>query len=74
MTGVLREAYGLPMLIGVSLKRLLSDSSADVDGRLIVTLTANLGALARGAPVFRVHDAADHAAAFKVFEAIERVG
>jgi dihydropteroate synthase len=37
----------------------------------IVTLATNLNALARGAAVFRVHDAAEHAVAFKVFEAIE---
>ena len=71
LTGALRAAFGLPILIGVSRKRLLSDSFADVDGRLIVTLAANLNALARGAAVFRVHDAAEHAVAFKVFEAIE---
>jgi dihydropteroate synthase len=71
LTGALRSAFGLPILIGVSRKRLLSDSFADVDGGPIVTLAANLNALARGAAVFRVHDAAEHAVAFKVFEAIE---
>ena len=40
--------------------------------RLIGTLAANLATLMRGASVFRVHDAAEHAAAFKAFEAIER--
>ncbi len=74
LTGALRAAFGLPILIGVSRKRLLSDSLADVDGRLIVTLAANLSALARGASVFRVHDAAEHAAAFEVFRAIEQAG
>jgi dihydropteroate synthase len=74
LTGALRAAFGLPILIGVSRKRLLSDSFADVDGRLIVTLAANLNALARGAAVFRVHDVAEHAVAFKVFEAIEHAG
>jgi dihydropteroate synthase len=72
LTGALRAAFGLPILIGVSRKRLLGDPFADVDGSLIVTLAANLSALARGAAVFRVHDAAEHALAFKVFEAIER--
>jgi dihydropteroate synthase len=75
LTGVLRAAFGLPILIGVSRKRLFGDLlGASVEGRLIGTLAANLTALARGAAVFRVHDAAEHAAAFKVFEAIERAG
>jgi dihydropteroate synthase len=46
LTGALRSAFGLPILIGVSRKRLLSDSFADVDGGPIVTLAANLNALA----------------------------
>jgi dihydropteroate synthase len=74
LTGALRAAFGLPILIGVSRKRLLSDPFADVDGRLIVTLAANLAARARGAAVFRVHDAAEHAAAFEVFRVIEQAG
>jgi dihydropteroate synthase len=73
LTGVLRAACGLPILIGVSRKRLFGDLPASsVDDPLIGTLAANLVTLARGASVFRVHDAAEHAAAFKVFEAIER--
>jgi dihydropteroate synthase len=76
LTGALRAAFGLPILVGVSRKRLLSEPSgaASVDQQLIGTLAANLTALARGAAVFRVHDAAEHAAAFKVFEAIARAG
>jgi dihydropteroate synthase len=42
--------------------------------RLIVTLAANLAALTRGAAIFRVPDAAEHMAALKMFEAIERAG
>jgi dihydropteroate synthase len=74
LTGALRAAFGLPILVGVSRKRLMSEPSgaAGVDERLIGTVAANLAALARGAAVFRVHDPAEHAAAFKVFEAIER--
>ncbi|HXE24613.1 MAG TPA: dihydropteroate synthase [Roseiarcus sp.] len=76
LTGALREAFGLPILIGVSRKRLMSEPTGDagVDEEVAGTLAANLAALARGASVFRVHDAAEHAAAFEVFEAIERVG
>ena len=73
LTGALRATFGLPILIGVSRKRLFGDLlGSSVDGRLIGTLAANLTTLARGAAVFRVHDAAEHAAAFKVFDAIER--
>jgi len=76
LTGALRAAFGLPILVGVSRKRLMSEPSgaASVDEQVIGTLAANLAALARGAAVFRVHDAAEHAAAFKVWEAIERAG
>ena len=71
-TSRLREAFGLPVLIGVSRKRLFGDLlGVSVEGRLIGTLAANLAALARGAAVFRVHDAAEHAAAFKVLHAID---
>jgi len=68
----LKRAFGLPVLIGVSRKRLFGEIlGAGVDDRLIGTLAANLTTLARGANVFRVHDAAAHRAAFTVFEAIE---
>jgi dihydropteroate synthase len=71
-TGRLKSAFGLPVLIGVSRKRMFGEIlGAGVDDRLIGTLAANLTTLARGASVFRVHDAAEHRAAFKVFEAIE---
>ena len=71
-TGRLKATFGLPVLIGVSRKRLFGELlGAGVDDRLIGTLAANLAALARGASVFRVHDAAEHRAAFTVFGAIE---
>ncbi len=73
LTASLRSTFGLPILIGVSRKRLFGDLlGSSVDDRLIGTPAANLAMLARGAAVFRVHDAAEHAAAFKVFDAIER--
>jgi dihydropteroate synthase len=73
LTAQLRATFGLPILIGASRKRVFGELPASsVDERLIATLAANLTALMRGAAVFRVHDAAEHAAAFKVFEAIER--
>ena len=71
-TAAFRAAYGLPILIGVSRKKLFGDLlGASVGNRLIATLAANLSTLARGASIFRVHDVAEHVAAFKVHEAIE---
>lgn len=74
-TGRLRRRYGLPILIGVSRKRMFGDLlGAPVGERLVGTLAANLAARARGASVFRVHDAAEHVAAFKIVEAIAEAG
>ncbi|MGH6800856.1 MAG: dihydropteroate synthase [Methylocella sp.] len=65
--------YGLPILVGVSRKSLLAEHAATpVDKNILRTLAANLAAAANGASIFRVHDAAEHAAAFKVFDAIAR--
>ncbi len=65
--------YGLPLLVGVSRKSLLGAMvGAEVEFRLVATLAANLAAAAHGASIFRVHDAAEHVAAFKVFDAIAR--
>jgi dihydropteroate synthase len=70
-TGRLKSAFGLPVLIGVSRKRMFGELlGAGVNDRLIGTLAANLTTLALGASVFRVHDAAEHRAALTVFEAI----
>jgi dihydropteroate synthase len=63
--------YGLPILVGVSRKSLLAGLSP-VETSLVRTLAANLAAATNGASIFRVHDAAEHAAAFKVFDAIVR--
>ncbi|MDQ6703433.1 MAG: dihydropteroate synthase [Pseudomonadota bacterium] len=65
--------YGLPILVGVSRKSLLAGlTAAPVETSLVRTLAANLAAAANGASIFRVHDPAEHAAAFKVFDAIAR--
>jgi dihydropteroate synthase len=65
--------YGLPLLIGVSRKSLFAPIlGAAVDERMIGTVATNIIAAARGASIFRVHDVAEHVAAFKVFDAIER--
>jgi dihydropteroate synthase len=66
--------YGLPLLVGVSRKSLLGTMvGSEIESRLAATLAANLAAASHGASIFRVHDAAAHIAAFKVFDAIERV-
>ena len=68
--GELRD-YRLPVLIGVSRKSFLGSLvEVGVEGRLIATLAANLAAAASGAAIFRVHDVAEHVAAFKVFDTI----
>lgn len=61
--------FGFPVLIGVSRKSIfkgLTDGSA-AEGRLVGTLAANLLAAEDGAGIFRVHDVAEHKAAFEVF-------
>jgi dihydropteroate synthase len=63
--------YGLPILVGVSRKSLLAESGAAPDEfTLVRTIAANLAAARNGAELFRVHDAAGHIAAFKVYDAI----
>jgi len=63
---------GFPLLIGVSRKSLFKDlPDGLLEGRLVGTLAANLIAAMAGAHVFRVHDAAEHRAAFAVLRAIE---
>jgi dihydropteroate synthase len=63
--------FGCPILIGLSRKAFLGSLS---DGRPEATLTgtiaANLAAYAAGATLFRVHDVAEHVAAFRVFQVI----
>lgn len=67
------EEFGLPILVGVSRKSLFGEPTATaIDCRLIGTLAANLAAAAKGASIFRVHDAAEHCVAFRVFDAIQR--
>ena len=71
--GRLRNAFGLPVLVGLSKKRFLGHiTGAPVERRGIETLAANLAAAAAGATIFRVHDVAEHVAALKVYGAIRR--
>ncbi len=63
--------HGRPILLGVSRKSIFRDLPDGVaEGRLIGTIAANLIGAMAGARVFRVHDAAEHRAAFTVFSAI----
>ncbi len=65
------EAFGLPILVGVSRKSFLKPLVGDEPmQRLIGTLAANLAAQAAGARIVRVHDVAQHAMAFRVARAI----
>ncbi|MEF3368130.1 dihydropteroate synthase [Methylocystis sp. 9N] len=62
---------GFPLLIGVSRKSIFKGlGDGLLEGRLVGTLAANLLAARDGAQVFRVHDAAEHRAAFDVLRAL----
>jgi len=64
--------YGLPLLVGASRKSFLKPFVGDgVQQRAMGTLAVNLDAWRRGAGIFRVHDVAIHAAAFRLLHAIE---
>jgi dihydropteroate synthase len=63
--------YGLPILIGISRKSIFGALlGATVEGRLLGTIAANLVTAMYGAKIFRVHDPAEHRAAFTVLDAI----
>jgi dihydropteroate synthase len=66
------QEYGLPILIGISRKSIFGALlGATVEGRLIGTIAANLVTAIHGAKIFRVHDPAEHRAAFTVLDAID---
>jgi dihydropteroate synthase len=61
--------YGLPILVGVSRKSFLGSLvEPGLEAGLAGTIAANLAAAANGAAIFRVHDVAEHVAAFQVFD------
>ena len=63
--------FGCPILVGVSRKTFLGSLvDGGIEGTLVGTIAASLAALAGGASIFRVHDVAEHVAAFKVFHTI----
>ncbi len=62
---------GFPLLIGVSRKSIFKGlPDGRIEGRIIGTIAANMLAAAAGAQIFRVHDVAEHRAAFEVFSAL----
>ncbi|WP_127103666.1 MULTISPECIES: dihydropteroate synthase [unclassified Asaia] len=70
---MLREVYGLPVLLGLSRKslfgRLLGRS---VEARLAGTMAANLCGLNQGAAILRVHDVAPHVDAVTIATLLNR--
>ncbi len=71
--GVLKKSFGLPVLVGLSRKSFIGAlTGAAPDRRLAGTLAADLAALRAGADIFRVHDVAEHAQAFKIWDALGR--
>ncbi len=65
------DAFGLPVLLGLSRKRMIGHVlDVPVDKRLTGTLAGNMIGLARGAKVLRVHDVAEHVEAVKMFTAV----
>lgn len=62
---------GLPILVGVSRKRMIGDlTGAPVSGRLAGSVAAAVLAAERGADIVRVHDVAETVDALKVLEAV----
>ncbi|MGE5293278.1 MAG: dihydropteroate synthase [Solirubrobacterales bacterium] len=64
-------ALGFPLLIGVSRKSIFKGlPDGRIEGRIVGTLAANLLAAQAGAQIFRVHDVAEHRAAFEVLSTL----
>ena len=70
--GSLLRGSGLPLLIGVSRKRMIGDLSGEQDAaaRMHGSVAAALAAVARGAQIVRVHDVKATADALKVWQAV----
>jgi dihydropteroate synthase len=62
--------YALPILVGASRKAFLGSTSDGSEASLIGSIGVNLAAAGNGASLFRVHEVAAHAIAFKAFEAL----
>ena len=70
--GSLLRGSGLPLLIGVSRKRMIGDLTGEQDAaeRMHGSVAAALAAVARGAQIVRVHDVKATADALKVWQAV----
>ena len=70
--GSLLRGSGLPLLIGVSRKRMIGDLTGEQDAaaRVHGSVAAALAAVARGAQIVRVHDVKATADALKVWQAV----
>ena len=68
----LQQACGLPLLIGVSRKRMIGELSGEADAaqRVHGSVAAALAAVARGAHIIRVHDVKATSDALKVWLAL----
>lgn len=61
---------GIPILVGISRKRVISEVSGNSDNLLPGTIAANTLAIDRGANIIRVHDVKEAVLAAKVLDAI----
>ncbi|QEY24440.1 dihydropteroate synthase [Neisseria animalis] len=68
----LMEATGLPLLIGVSRKRMIGELTGEQNAaeRVYGSVAAALASVARGAQIIRVHDVKATADALKVWQAL----
>ncbi len=65
---------GLPLLVGVSRKRMFSEIlGLDIDQRMIASVAAGLIAVTKGAKILRVHDVKATKEAIEVYKAIESI-
>jgi dihydropteroate synthase len=63
--------FGCPIMVGLSRKMFLGSLVENgIEGQLVGTVAANLAAAMSGAAIFRVHDVAEHVAAFRVLNTI----
>jgi dihydropteroate synthase len=69
------QVYHMPILVGLSRKSFLGSLiDPHLEASLAGTIAANLAAAANGAAIFRVHDVAEHVAAFRTFDLIRKGG
>ncbi|MGE3247353.1 MAG: dihydropteroate synthase [Beijerinckiaceae bacterium] len=74
--GELKAHFGLPVLLGLSRKRIVGQATGKAAGtaRDAGTLAANLFGVEQGADILRVHNPAVHADGLKMLAALESAG